>query len=60
LKTPFVNRRERRRLYKIGRVVGSYVRDFQIHRERIFINVPPAMVRHLRFQPSRVPVGAGR
>ncbi len=58
LKTPFVNRRERRRLYKIGRVVGGYVRDFQIHRERIFINVPPAMVRHLRFLPNQVPVGA--
>jgi phosphatidylethanolamine/phosphatidyl-N-methylethanolamine N-methyltransferase len=60
LKTPFVNRRERRRLYKIGRVIGSYVRDFQIHRERIFINVPPAMVRHLRFQPNLVPVVARR
>jgi phospholipid N-methyltransferase len=60
LKTPFVNRRERLRLYKIGRVVGSYIRDFQIRRERIFINVPPAMVRHLRFQPNEVAVGAGR
>jgi phospholipid N-methyltransferase len=50
LKSPFVNRRERRRLYKIGRVIGGYVRDFQVRRERIFMNVPPATVRHLRFE----------
>jgi phospholipid N-methyltransferase len=52
IKSPFVNRRERRRLYCIGRVVGGYIRDYQIRRERIFINVPPAMVRHLRFHPA--------
>jgi phospholipid N-methyltransferase len=52
LKTPFVNRRERRRLYRVGRVVGGYIRDFQVRRERIFINVPPATVRHLRFKPA--------
>jgi phosphatidylethanolamine/phosphatidyl-N-methylethanolamine N-methyltransferase len=54
LKTPFVNRRERRRLYRIGRVIGGYIREFQIRRERIFMNVPPALVRHLRFEPNRV------
>jgi phospholipid N-methyltransferase len=52
IKTPFVNRRERRRLYRVGRVVSEYIRDFQIRRERIFINVPPAMVRHLRLKPA--------
>jgi phospholipid N-methyltransferase len=51
LKSPFVNRRERRRLFRIGRVMRSYIRDYQIRRERIFINVPPATVRHLRFKP---------
>ncbi len=54
LKTPFVNRRERRRLYRIGRVIGGYIREFQIRRERIFMNVPPALVRHLRFEPNLV------
>jgi phosphatidylethanolamine/phosphatidyl-N-methylethanolamine N-methyltransferase len=54
LKSPFVNRRERRRLYRVGRIVGGYIRNFQIRRERIFINVPPAMVRHLRFQPAPI------
>jgi phospholipid N-methyltransferase len=56
LKTPFVNRRERRRLLSVGRLVGGYIRSFQIRRERIFINVPPATVRHLRLKPRALPV----
>src|SRR5581483_7715294 len=52
LKTPFSNRRERRRLYRVGRVVGEYIRAHQIRRERIFMNVPPAIVRHLRLKPE--------
>jgi phospholipid N-methyltransferase len=52
LKTPFVDRRERRRLFRVGRVVGGYIRDYQIRRESILINVPPAMVRHLRLKPA--------
>jgi phospholipid N-methyltransferase len=60
IKTPFANRRERRRLYRVGRVVGEYIRDFQIRRERIFINVPPAMVRHLRLKPAPTPSKHGR
>lgn len=52
LKTPFVDRRERWRLLRVGRVVGSYIRDYQIDRERIFINVPPATVRHLQLKPA--------
>ncbi|HMF14857.1 MAG TPA: methyltransferase domain-containing protein [Gemmataceae bacterium] len=56
IKSPFVNRKERRRLYRVGKVVGSYIRNFQIRRERIFINVPPAMVRHLRLKPVSISV----
>jgi phospholipid N-methyltransferase len=52
LKTPFVDRRERRRLFRVGRVMRGYIRNFQVRRERIFINVPPATVRHLRFKPA--------
>jgi phospholipid N-methyltransferase len=52
LKTPFVNRRERRRLYRVGRVVGEYIRDYQIRREKVLINVPPAIVRHLHLKPN--------
>jgi phospholipid N-methyltransferase len=52
LKTPFVNRRERRRLAGVGRVVRTYIRACQVRREGVFMNVPPAIVRHLRLQPG--------
>lgn len=51
LKTPFVNRLERRRLFRIGRVVGRYIRNYQVRRQPVFANVPPAVVRHLRLKP---------
>lgn len=57
LKTPFANRRERRRLYRIGRVVGNYIRNYEVRRERIFINVPPATVRHLCLKPESERIG---
>jgi phosphatidylethanolamine/phosphatidyl-N-methylethanolamine N-methyltransferase len=52
LKTPFVGRRERRRLYRVGRVVSNYIQAYQVRRQRVFMNVPPAVVRHLRLKPS--------
>jgi len=52
LKTPFVSKREQRRLFRVGRLMRGYIRDFQVRREQIFINVPPATVRHLRFKPA--------
>ncbi len=52
LKSPFVDRRERRRLFRVGRVMRGYIHVYQIRRERSFMNVPPATVRHLRFQTS--------
>lgn len=51
LKTPFVNRRERRRLYRVGRVVGNFIREHQVRRQRVLMNVPPAIVRHLCLKP---------
>lgn len=57
LKTPFVNKRERRRLFRVGRVVSSYIRNFEIRREQILMNVPPATVRHLRFTRSELAGG---
>jgi phospholipid N-methyltransferase len=53
IQRPFVGRRERRRLFRLSRLVGGYIRDYQIRRERIFINVPPATVRHLQLKPAR-------
>jgi phospholipid N-methyltransferase len=52
LKTPFVNRRERRRLAGVVHVVGSYIRAYQVRRQRVLMNVPPAVVRHLRMAPA--------
>lgn len=51
LKRPFVNRSERWRLLRVGCLVNGYIRDYQVKRERIFINVPPATVRHLQLKP---------
>jgi len=59
LQTPFVGRRERRRLHRVGRVVSCYIRDYQVRRQRILINVPPAIVRHLRLKPTDCLAGAG-
>jgi phospholipid N-methyltransferase len=52
LSSAFVNRQERRRLYRVGRVVGRYIRACQIHRQQVYMNVPPAIVRHLRLTPA--------
>jgi phospholipid N-methyltransferase len=52
LKTPFVGRRERRRLYRVGRVVGDYNSDYQVRRQKVLINFPPAIVRHLHLKPE--------
>lgn len=60
LKTPFVNRRERRRLYRVGRVVGNFIRDHQVRREGVLMNVPPAIVRHLRLKPQTAERGVAR
>lgn len=56
LKSPFVDRRERRRLYRVGRVVGGYIRAYQIRRQQVLMNVPPAVVRHLRLKPGGEPL----
>jgi phospholipid N-methyltransferase len=57
LKTPFVNRRERRRLFRVGRVVNRYIRAYQVRRERVLVNVPPAIVRHLHLKPLGAEAG---
>jgi phospholipid N-methyltransferase len=58
LKTPFVNRRERRRLFRLGRVVSKFIHNYQVRRQRILINVPPATVRHLCLKPDAVAAAA--
>jgi len=56
LKTPFVDRQERRRLFRVGRVVRRYIDAYQVRRQRIIMNVPPAIVRHLRLKPAEVAI----
>ena len=46
------SRPERSRLARVGRVVGHYIRGCQVRRQRVFINVPPAMARHLLLKPA--------
>jgi hypothetical protein len=41
----------------VGRVVGDYIRDYQIRRQKVLINVPPAIVRHLHFKPDQAARG---
>lgn len=52
IKTPFVGRRERRRLYRVGQVVAHYIRSYQVRRQQVLMNVPPAVVRHLHLKPA--------
>jgi phospholipid N-methyltransferase len=52
IKHPFVERPERQRLRRVGRILGSFIRRYQFERERIYANVPPAIVRHLRLKPE--------
>ncbi len=55
IKHPFVSPRERRRLYRVGRIVSSYVKEFQFRRQNVIANIPPATVRHLQLNAQ--PVG---
>jgi phospholipid N-methyltransferase len=57
LKSPFVSRQERHRLDRVGQVVGRYIRDYQVRRQQILINVPPATVRHLCLKPTELATG---
>jgi len=52
LKAPFVGKRERRRLFRVGRLCDQYIRAYQVRREPVFMNVPPAIVRQLRLKPA--------
>jgi phospholipid N-methyltransferase len=58
LKAPFVGRGERRRLVRIGWLLGRFVRAHQVRRERVLLNVPPATVRQLRLKPASAPAEA--
>ena len=52
LKKPFVPSLERRRLSRVGRILTKKIRTYQLRQNHIMLNVPPAIVHHLRFQPA--------
>jgi phospholipid N-methyltransferase len=54
LKTPFVGENERRRLSRVGRIVGRNIRKYQVRRQQVLMNVPPAIVRHLQLKPETI------
>jgi phosphatidylethanolamine/phosphatidyl-N-methylethanolamine N-methyltransferase len=49
MKMPFVNEKERDRLGRLTRYLEGKIRRYQIGEEIVFLNVPPAVARHLRF-----------
>jgi phosphatidylethanolamine/phosphatidyl-N-methylethanolamine N-methyltransferase len=48
LKASLSSRAERERLRGIGRVMGKFLADYEIRRDRVLVNVPPAWVHHVR------------
>jgi phospholipid N-methyltransferase len=49
MKMPFVSDSERTRLMKLTQYLEAKIRRHQIGEEIVFLNVPPAVARHLRF-----------
>jgi phospholipid N-methyltransferase len=49
LKAPFAGKSERYRLVRKGRLLARYLDRHQTDSSRIWLNVPPAVVRRLRF-----------
>jgi len=48
LKSMATGRRERRRLRRVGRVTGGFLEKYEFRRESVLLNIPPAVVHHLR------------
>jgi phospholipid N-methyltransferase len=48
LKSFTTGRKERRRLRRIGRLTAGYLDRFEFRRESVFLNIPPAVVHHLK------------
>jgi phosphatidylethanolamine/phosphatidyl-N-methylethanolamine N-methyltransferase len=52
LKASLSSRSERERLRGIGRVMEKFLADYEIRRDRVLVNVPPAWVHHVRLKPQ--------
>jgi phosphatidylethanolamine/phosphatidyl-N-methylethanolamine N-methyltransferase len=60
LKMPFAGRKERERLAMIGKMLDEYIRDCQVRRDHVLLNLPPATVRQLRLKPDQACEGEGQ
>jgi phospholipid N-methyltransferase len=49
IKSLLVGRRERRHLHVLGRFLERRLDAFEFRHQDVFLNVPPAVARHLRF-----------
>lgn len=49
MKMPFVAKAEKRRLSLVGRHLAREMKQHQQHARKVFLNVPPAVVHHLRW-----------
>jgi len=49
IKMPFASQDDKKRLHLIGRHFDREIRKHQVHARKVFLNVPPAVVHHLRF-----------
>ena len=47
----FVVKSERRRLVRVGSLIGRYLDRYEFRCDTVAINVPPALVHHLRIDP---------
>ena len=50
VKRLFVAQRERRRLARVGSLIGRYLDRYEYRRDTVLINLPPAFVHHLRLK----------
>ncbi len=49
IKMPFASHDDKKRLHLIGRHFDREIKKHQMHARKVFLNVPPAVVHHLRF-----------
>ena len=54
-KVLLANKTERKRLTGIAQVLGRYLRQYEFKCDTAWVNMPPAMVHHLRFDPEADP-----
>jgi phosphatidylethanolamine/phosphatidyl-N-methylethanolamine N-methyltransferase len=50
VKMPFTKGDERKRLHLVGRHLAREIRQHETHARKVFLNVPPAVVHHLRLK----------